>query len=166
MGLKAAADGQCRTLPIACRLAFEGLSVLSLTPAFIHIDGNFDRGIIGFTGKRFRHLATASSRRAAAIQFAKSDFRSFETKRRSATRVPPIGLRIARVATTRCCFRFHCRNWRSIGARTIRRGAKPRANSTILQKERVYERTRKSVGTNEPRTRIQHFSLNRDEPIP
>lgn len=34
-----------------------------------------------------------SSSKSGAIQFAESDFRSFETKRRSATRAPAIGLR-------------------------------------------------------------------------
>ena len=36
---------------------------------------------------------SASFSRGVAIQFAESDFRSFETKRRSATRAPAIGLR-------------------------------------------------------------------------
>ena len=36
---------------------------------------------------------SASSSRGIAIQFAESDFRSFETKRRSATRATAIGLR-------------------------------------------------------------------------
>lgn len=94
--------------------------------------------------EEFRHHATSSRR---WLQFANSNFRSFETTRRSATRVPPIGLRIARDATRRY-FRFYCRNRPArSNARTIRRGVMPRINST------VYE----DVPTGRQRTRVhQH----------
>lgn len=58
------------------------------------VDAAIDRP----AGKRLRHRATSSRR---WLQFAKSNFRPFETVRRSAARVPPIGLRIARDATHR-----------------------------------------------------------------
>lgn len=101
------------------------------------------------------------------LQFAKSNFRSFETiTRRSAARVPPIGLRIARDATQRY-FRFYCRNRPArSNARTIRRGVMPRINSTVYedapaarQRTRVHQRWRAATENSSRR-------LIRDEPIP
>lgn len=49
--------------------------------------------------------------------------------------------------TARRYFRFYCRNRPSIDARTIRRGAMPRINSTVYKDERVGD----AIRTDEPR---------------